>query len=86
MLGTCSSFFLSVDGIQVTATMLEIPPIPVIRENVQASITIIDVVESTWIRFNVKTLLFEIVILFFPFSVNLVDLCIILIGKPVIFL
>ena len=41
----------------MTATMLEIPPIPVIQENVQASITIIDVVESTWSRSNVKTYL-----------------------------
>ena len=85
MLGTCSSFFLSVDGIQVTATMLEIPPIPVIQENVQASITIIDVVESTLICFNVKTFYLKSLCSFFLFFVNLVDSYIILIGKPVIF-
>ena len=48
VLGTCTSLFLSVDGIQVTATLLEVPPVSILQENISASITIIDIVESMY--------------------------------------
>ncbi len=40
---SCSSFFLSVDGIQVSVTLLEVPPLPVLQDSIATVITIVPI-------------------------------------------